>query len=267
MTVLLIYLFVGAFAGTIAGLFGVGGGVVIVPALVFAFTLQGMPIEVLTHTAVGTSLATIVITSISSVKAHHQKGAVLWPVVAMLTPGICVGVWLGVQTAALISGAYLQLAIGCFLLLVSAQMGLGLKPAASRELPGRLALTGVGGIIGWVSALFGIGGGSMTVPYLSFCNVNMQKAVASSAACGLPIALVGAVSNGFSGFGHPAADEWATGYIYWPAFVGLAVASAPFAKVGAGLAHRLPADVLKRIFAAFLLCVGTIMILKGAQII
>lgn len=265
MMTLLIYLIVGAVAGTVAGLFGVGGGVVIVPALVLAFVLQGMSPEVLTHMAVGTSLATIVITSINSVRAHHAKQAVLWPVVASFAPGLCLGVFLGVHVAALIQGPHLQLAIGLFLLLVSAQMGFSLMPSGQRQLPNRGILACVGSVIGGISALFGIGGGSMTVPYLSFFNTPMAKAVATSAACGLPIALVGAATNVMSGWQHEALPAWSTGFIYWPALLGLGVASAPFTKLGAQLAHKLPPKQLKRIFAVFLLLVGSIMIVEGVS--
>lgn len=267
MMTLLIYLFVGAIAGTVAGLFGVGGGVVIVPALVLAFTLQGMSPDVLTHMAVGTSLATIVITSINSVRAHHAKQAVLWPVVASFAPGLCIGVFLGVQVAALIQGPYLQLAIGIFLLFIAAQMGFGLMPSGHRQLPQKGILAGVGSIIGGISALFGIGGGSMTVPYLSLFNTPMQKAVATSAACGIPIALVGACTNVMSGWQHEALPSWSSGFIYWPALIGLGLASAPFAKFGAQLAHKLPPQQLKRIFAVFLLCISIVMMVKGLGLV
>ena len=254
---LLLYLIVGGCAGVLAGLFGVGGGLIVVPSLVFAFGLQGVSPEVLTHLAVGTSLATIVITSISSVRAHHLAGAVLWPVVRLMAPGIAIGVWLGAMSAARLSGAHLQLIIGLFAWAVALQMGLGLKPKASREVPGPAALLAVGGGIGWASALFGIGGGSLTVPFLTRCNVVMQRAVATSAACGLPIALVGAAANAVEGWGRAGLPAWSTGFVYWPALLGIAVASAPAAKFGARLAHRWPAERLKKLFALLLLLIGT----------
>lgn len=261
--IILLYLLLGAIAGTVAGLFGVGGGVVIVPALIFAFSAQGLSPEVLTHMAVGTSLATIVLTSIGSAYAHHKKGAVPWPVFWAMAPGIALGVWLGVQTIVKFSGADLQLAIGCFLLLISLQMGFGLKPAPHRDLPGKPALFVVGGGIGWVSALFGIGGGSITVPWLNWCNMRMQQAVACSAACGLPIAIVGAASNIVAGWQHASLPAWSSGFVYWPAFFGIVLASTPFAVVGARLAHRLPADTLKRYFALFIFLVGSVMVARS----
>lgn len=253
---LLLYLILGAAAGVVAGLFGIGGGLLIVPVLVFSFGLQGMSPDVLTHVAVATSLATIVVTSISSVMAHHKKGAVRWELFKPLTVGILVGAVFGVFTADWLKGPHLQIAIGVFALLVSAQMAFGLKPQAGAESPGNNSLSMAGGFIGYASAIFGIGGGTLTVPYLTWKRVRMQEAVATSAACGLPIAIMGAITNVYVGWDEPSVAEWSLGYIYLPAFVGIAVTSSIFAKYGAKLAHSLPADKLKKIFAVFLFIVG-----------
>jgi len=260
--VFLVYLLLGVVAGVLAGLFGVGGGVVIVPVLLLAFAALDVPVTVATHLAVGTSLATIVVTSISSIRAHQQKGAVLWPVFWLLAPGLAVGVLIGAQAAARLSGPVLQLSIGVFLLLIGIQMGFGLAPPVRSQLPGRLALFGVGNVIGFASALFGIGGGSLTVPFLSYCDVRMQKAVATSAACGLPIALFGAIGNIVGGWHHTDLPAYATGFVYWPALVGIALASTPSARLGAQLAHRLPAEKLKRLFALFVASVGVYLIIE-----
>lgn len=254
--VLLLYLALGAVAGLLAGLFGIGGGLIIVPVLVFSFTYQGIPPEVLTHMAVGTSLATIVFTSISSVKAHQEKGGVRWDIFKPMAMGIIVGAVLGVFTAAELSGPVLQKVIGVFALVMAAQMGFGLKPKPSRDIPGSPGLIGAGAGIGWASAIFGIGGGSLSVPFLSWCNVRMQQAVGTSAACGLPIAVAAAITNIYKGWEHPSLPEWSAGFIYLPAFLGIVITSVYFARVGAKLAHKLPADVLKRIFALLLLVVG-----------
>lgn len=256
MTVL-IYLLVGSIAGLTAGLFGVGGGLVIVPALVFCFTALGFSPDYLMQMAVGTSLATIVVTSISSVRAHHQLGNVRWPLFWLIVPGIALGVYLGAQVAANLAGQFLQLIFGVFALTIALQMGLNIKPGPSRDLPGRVGLTAAGAVVGFVSALFGIGGGSMTVPFFSWCNVRMQQAVATSAACGLPIALVGASANTYVGWGRESLPEYSTGFIYWPAFFGIVLTSAVFARVGARLAQRLSPLMLKRCFATFLLVVGS----------
>ncbi|MFT6592193.1 MAG: putative membrane protein YfcA [Zhongshania sp.] len=255
--ILLVYLAVGAVAGLSAGLFGVGGGLVIVPALVACFGFLAVAPEVAMQLAVGTSLATIVVTSMSSVRAHHQLGNIDWPCWRVLAPGIAIGVVCGVATAAILPGQVLKLAFGVFSLIIAAYMGFGVVPAASRQLPNPMGLTSAGVVIGYFSAMFGIGGGSLTVPYLSWCNVRMQAAVATSAACGLPIAVVGSVSNMVAGFGHQDLPVYSFGFIYLPAFVGIVLLSAPFAKLGAHWAQRLSPTRLKQCFAIFLLVVGS----------
>lgn len=252
----LLYLLLGGFAGVLAGLFGVGGGLIIVPVLVYSFTAQGFAPEVLTHLAVGTSLATIVFTSINSVLAHHRKGAVLWHIFIWMTVGILVGAVLGSLTAAAIQGPMLQKIIGTFAIVMAIQMALDYKPKASRDVPGKPGLGIAGVVIGWASAIFGIGGGSLTVPFLAWRSVPMPQAVATSAACGLPIAISGALSFMFVGWQAPALPEWSLGYVYLPALVGIAATSMFFARVGANLAHRLPPRVLKRLFALQLFGVG-----------
>ena len=253
---LLLYLVLGSAAGVLAGLFGVGGGLIIVPVLVLSFTAQGMAPEILTHMAVGTSLATIVFTSINSLLEHHRKGAVRWPLFRWLTLGILLGAALGALTAALIQGPWLQKIIGTFAIVVAVQMALDLKPKASRGVPGKPTLTVAGGVIGWASAIFGIGGGSLTVPFLVWRSVPIQQAVATSAACGLPIAIAGALSFMFTGWGNPNLPPWSVGFVYLPALLGIAMTSMFFARLGARLAHRLSPLLLKRLFALLLLSVG-----------
>ncbi len=263
LTLLLYYLAVGALAGLAAGLFGVGGGLVIVPVLVLSFVSVGFDAAVLTQLAVGSSLATIVLTSVSSAWTHQRLGNVVWPVFRVLAPGVVVGVWLGVNTAGRLDGGVLQLAFGVFALLVAAQMGLGLQPRPERQLPGPLGLGVVGGGVGYVSALFGIGGGSMTVPYLTWCNLAIQRAVGTSAALGLPIAVAGVLSNIWVGWGREGLPAWSTGFVYWPAVLGIVLTSIPCARVGARLAQRWPAQRLKRGFALFLCLVGVQFIVRN----
>jgi uncharacterized membrane protein YfcA len=242
----------GAFAGVLAGLLGVGGGLVIVPVLALLFQRTGMAPPVIMHLAVGTSLATIVFTSLSSIWAHHRRGAVLWPVFARLLPGIIAGALLGALIADRIPSDRLRLVFGLFELTVALQMWLSLRPSPHRALPGRAGMGMAGGVIGAVSAVVGIGGGTMTVPFLQWCNVPMRQAVATSAACGLPIAVAGAVGFVATGWEEALLPAWSSGYLYWPAFVGIVAASVLFAPLGARLAHRLPAAHLKRFFALFL---------------
>jgi uncharacterized membrane protein YfcA len=261
--IIIFYLALGAIAGFMAGLFGIGGGLIIVPALVYAFTLQGLAPEVLTHMAVATSLATIVVTSVSSVLAHHNARAIQWNTFTVIAPGILLGAWLGAQIAGLLSGATLRILLGFFILIIAAQMGSGVKASPQREVPQGLGLSFVGLFIGGISALFGIGGGSLTVPFLSYCNVRIQSAVATSAAVGLPIAVAGALGSIFAGLDNSYLPEKSIGYVYGPAFLGIIAASALMAPIGAKLAHKLPADKLKKLFAVFLVLIGIEFIIQS----
>ena len=250
------YLALGAFAGTLAGLFGIGGGLIIVPVLIFTFGLQGISPEIVPHLAVGTSLATILFTSVSSIRSHHRHGAVRWDLFRPMTVGIIAGALIGAWTASLMSGPALELVIGVFVILVGFKMFFQVDPKPGRDVPGIAGLGVAGGGIGWASAIFVIGGGTLTVPYLSWCNVRMQQAVGTSAACGLPIAIAGALGNIWTGWQNPVLPELSVGFIYLPALTGIIFTSVFFARVGANLAHRLNPRVLKRIFSIMLLLVG-----------
>lgn len=252
----LLYLLLGAGAGVLAGLFGVGGGIIIVPVLVFSFTAQGFDPAILTQMAVGTSLATIIFTSINAVREHHRKGAVNWAIVRWMGLGIVIGAGLGALTAKSIHGEYLQKIIGVFAIAVAIQMAFSLKPKATRGVPGKVGLGAAGAVIGWASAIFGVGGGSMTVPFLSWRSVPMQQAVATSSACGFPIALASALSFILLGWHDPRLPAWSLGFVYLPALLGIALTSMFFARYGVRLAHRLSPVLLKRLFALLLVSVG-----------
>ncbi len=258
----LIYILLGAFAGIVAGLLGVGGGLIIVPVLAFVLSRAGVDAGVVMHTAVGTSLATIILTSISSVRAHHQHGAVLWPVFARLTPGIIAGAFMGALVADAMPTKTLRLFFAVFEITVAAQMAFSILPHAARDLPGRAGMSLAGVVIGGVSAIVGIGGGTLTVPFLVWCRIKMQKAVATSSACGLPIAVAGMAGFVFTGWNDPRLPEWSLGYVYLPAWFGVVVASVATAPIGARLAHRLPAPVLKKIFAGLLFILGIRMMMS-----
>ncbi len=262
MEVWLIYLAIGAVAGIIAGLLGVGGGLIIVPVLVYLFTRQGMDPSFVVHMAVGTSLATIVFTSISSIYAHHKRAAVHWSVFWRITPGIVFGALMGAVLADLMPAHFLRRFFAIFEWLVAWQMLVGFKPSPGRGVPGMAGLTGAGGAIGCISSLVGIGGGTMTVPLLVWSNMRMREAVATSSACGLPIALAGAVGFVATGWDR-ALPAQSLGYLYLPAFVGIVITSMLFAPVGAHLAHRLPGQVLKRVFAIVLVLLGIYMVASG----
>ncbi len=251
-----IYLGLGTIAGLLAGLLGVGGGIVIVPTLIWALHFQGVTESVLMHLAIGTSHATIIITSLSSIRAHHRRKAVLWPVFRRLAPSIVIGAFLGVAIADALPGRTLQLIFGVFDLYVATQLSLKTSANSQRELPGRPGMLAMGGVIGTISAVVGIGGGSVTVPFLSWCNISIRNAVATSSACGLPLAI--ASTSGFiiAGWNEPNLPNWSLGYVYGPALLGITAASMSFAPVGAKLAHTVPTTMLKKVFAVFLAIVG-----------
>lgn len=253
----LFYLGTGAFAGVLAGLLGVGGGVIIVPLLVFTFSAQHLPEAYILHLALGTSLASIIFTSISSLRAHHRRGAVNWPVVKGISPGILVGTFLGSWVAAQLSTGFLKGFFVLFLYYVATQMLLDIRPKPHRQMPGRGGMFGVGSVIGGVSSLVGIGGGSLSVPFLIWCNLPMHHAVGTSAAIGFPIAVAGAAGYLVNGLMADGLSSGAVGFIYLPALIGIALASICTAPLGVRLAHSLPVPRLKKAFAVFVLLMGT----------
>jgi uncharacterized protein len=256
MEALLIFALTGAAAGVLAGLFGVGGGLIMVPALAFVLPHQGVAPAVVMQVAIGTSLAVISATSVSSMLAHQRRGGVLWPAFRLIAPGLALGAVAGALTAHALPGGVLQRIVGVGALLVAIQMFLDLQPHAARALPGPAGLLGAGAVIGALSSLIGIGGGSLTVPFLSWRGVEIRKAVGTAAACGVPIAWAGAaafVATGWDVAGRPPPS---LGYVSLNGFAGLAIASVLTAPLGARLAHRLPPRALKRAFAGLLTVVG-----------
>ncbi|HSG10328.1 MAG TPA: sulfite exporter TauE/SafE family protein [Gammaproteobacteria bacterium] len=250
------YLLTGALAGLMAGLLGVGGGLVIVPALAWLFVLQGFEPVTLMHFAVGTSLAVIVPTAVSSLLAHHRRGSVDWTTVKHLTPGIVLGGLAGAALARLLSSTGLAVFFGLFEIAVAAQLLIGARPVAHHALPGRSGMGVAGSVIGLVSALLGIGGGTLTTPFLIWNGVDIRRAVGTSASCGLPVALAGAAGFAIAGLDTPVQPGLNTGFIVWPAMAAITLASVLLAPTGAALAHRLPRRVLQQVFAVFLLLVG-----------
>lgn len=259
---ILILLILGIVAGILAGLLGVGGGIVIVPILVWVLsTHQNIPQIHLMHIAIATSLATIVITAISSIIAHQKHQAIEWDVVKKLTIGIVIGALSGAMIVNMISTEVLRVIFSLFVLIVALQMGFSVQPAPHRHLPNWLGTNFVGILIGHLSALVGVGGGSLTVPFLVWCNLPMRHAIATSAACGLPIAVAGTLGFIITGWDYTNFATGQMGYVYLPAFLTIATASLLFAPLGAKLAHTLPVTLLKRFFALFLALVGIKMLL------
>jgi uncharacterized membrane protein YfcA len=251
----ILYLSVGALAGFLSGLFGLGGGIIIVPALIFVFTANGLPLEVITHLAIGTSLATIVITSIASTYTHHQKDSVLWGLTRWLIPGLLLGSILGGLLAASLSGSTLQLLFGALMIVVAMQL-LVSQDVGTIKTPGKFHLSTGGIFIGTLSSLLGIGGGTLTTPFLASFGIKIRQAVATSAACGLPIAIAGSATYLVTGMNSTLVPEGSLGYIFIPAWLGIVLTSMPFARVGALLAHRINERRLKQLFAGIILILG-----------
>jgi len=249
----LAYPLLGIVVGFLAGLFGVGGGSVMVPMLTSLFLAQGFPREQMVHMALGTSMASIVLTSASSLRAHHMRGAVGWEIVRQITPGILAGTFFGTFIAARLDTVPLAVFFACFLAFVASRMLRDSKPKPSRELPSRIGMTAVGLFIGFISALVAIGGGSLSVPFMIWCNVEARRAIGTSAAIGFPIAVAGTagyLANGWAAEGMP---PYTLGYIYLPALVlvgGVSMLAAPF---GARCAHRMPVTTLRKLFAVILI--------------
>lgn len=262
MTEIILYLLTGAAAGLSAGLLGIGGGLIIVPILFFIFSQQAVPSDHVMHMALATSLATIIVTSLSSARAHHKRGAVLWPVVFSLSPGILIGAWLGAVFASGLSSGILRPVFGLFELLVAAHLLINYKPATHAATISRIRSFTGGTIIGGISSVVGIGGGTLTVPFLLWHDIPVRQAVASSAACGFPIALAGTAAYVVSGWNTAGLPGYTLGYVNLPAFALIIITSIVSAPVGAGLAHRLPEKTLRIVFAMFLLALSLKMLLS-----
>jgi len=251
----LLYPLIGAIAGLMSGLLGIGGGIIVVPALAFVFKLAGMPSGYIMHFAIGTSLAVMILTACSSIRAHHALHNILWSVWLRLMPGVVIGVVLGIFFASLLPTLILQRLFGLFLLVISIQIFLLLKPKPTRQLPRWRLMSFVGLLIGAKSGLLGVGGGAITIPFLTYCNVPMRKASGTSVACTLPIAIAGTIGAILVG-GHAVPIPYAIGYVYWPAFLAVSIVSVLVAPLGAKLAVHTNTKVLKRLFAVVIFGIG-----------
>jgi uncharacterized membrane protein YfcA len=260
------YLLLGCFAGLIAGLFGVGGGLIIVPALLFLFRQQQIAATGLMQLALGTSLATIIVTSLASIHAHRRHGNIRWELFRRLTPGLVVGVLCGSWIADRIDGDILRIGFSVFVIAVAVQMAFELRPVGRRQLSGNAEPTLAGAVIGLVSALVGIGGGSMTTPYLLWNTIPIRQAIGTSAACGLPIAVFGSLGYALAGMDAGHLPAGSSGYIYWPAWLGIVSTSMLFAPLGARLTGVMPSRALKRLFALLLVLVALRLLLGSSTV-
>ena len=242
----------GACAGFLAGLIGIGGGMIMVPFLSFVLTAKGFPEEYILKMGVATSLATICFTSLSSVRAHHQRGAVLWPVVKLFAPGILLGSLIGAQIAVAMPTKALSVLFAIFVIFSATQMFLDRKPKPTRVLPPGLGMFGMGNLIGLLSSLVGAGGAFVSVPFMTWCNVKIHQAVGTSAALGFPIAFAGTMGYIWAGQNMPDMPPGAFGYLYVPGLVVISLASICTAPLGARTAHRMDIRPLKKAFAVVL---------------
>ena len=254
----LIYVLLGAFVGFFAGLLGIGGGAIMVPLLVLLMDAQGLPKDQILHLAVGTSMSTILFTSISSMRSHGKRGSIRWDVFRSMVPGILLGGLIGAALASHIPSAALAVAFTCIIFVAATNMILDRQPHPSRQLPGWAGLFGVGG----VSSIAAMGGAFASVPFMVWCNLPMIQAIGTAAALGFPIALAGTAGFIFNGLHDTGLPPWSLGYIYVPAMLGIVVTSMLMAPVGAATAHRLPTRQLKRIFAVLLYLLATRMLIK-----
>jgi uncharacterized protein len=250
--IILVSVLLGIFSGLLAGLFGIGGGLIIVPVLIILFTAHSFPEDLVMLMAVATSLATIILTATASVLAHHRLGSVVWSKVFYLSPGIMAGAAFGAIIAKHISAGSLRTILAIFLLYVAIQMALQVKPKPVLVKQSRALDLLAASFIGLLSSIVGIGGGTLTVPYLVRGQMLMRNAVAVSSACGLPIAVAGTVSYAVLGWNALGLPEWSLGYVYLPIFIGTGFSSIATAPIGAKLAHKLPAVKLKRYFSMLL---------------
>jgi uncharacterized protein len=243
------YLIIGVLAGFLAGLLGIGGGALIVPLLVFVFTAQGFPPEHLLHVALGTAMASIVFTSLSSMRAHNAHGAVDWRIARALAPGLLAGSFGAALLAGLIPTRPLAMLFTALVVFVGTQLLLDLKPSNTRELPATAGLFLAGTIIGGVSSLAAAGGAFLAIPFLAWCNVPLRRAIGTASATGFPIALAGSAGYVAQGWRAAGLPEASLGYVHLPALGAVAMMSMLAAPFGARLAHRMPVKRLRMVFA------------------
>ncbi|MDL2210633.1 sulfite exporter TauE/SafE family protein [Desulfovibrio sp. OttesenSCG-928-O18] len=260
MITLVVYLVLGVFVGILAGLLGIGGGVILVPILDFTLPFENINATVIHHMALATSMASIMFTSLSSTRSHNKRGTVRWDIVKAMAPGLLIGTLAGTFVVSGIPTKPLKIIFAVFLTYTSIQMIMDLKPKASFHLPGKIGLLLAGLAIGTVSSFVGIGGGALIIPFLVMCNVPMINVIGASAAMGFPIAIAGTAGFIINGWGNQLLPDYSLGFIYLPALIGLVAASMLCAPLGVKLSHSLPVKTLKRCFGVILFAMAARMI-------
>ena len=250
----------GSISGFLAGLLGIGGGMILVPFMILVFNHQGFNQEVIVHMAIATGMATILFTTTSAIWAHHKHGSIDWKLVASLSPGLVVGSLIGgSEIFEALNTSWLSLFFAIFIVYTSIQMLLNKKPKAGRELPGKAGLFSFGAFAGGLASLVGAGGAFITVPFMLWCNVKPHVAMASSSGLGFPIAAAATVGYMYGSWGHPNLPSGSLGFVYLPAVVCIAVVSIFTAPLGAKMARKLDVAQLKRIFGVMLLMLAAFM--------
>lgn len=250
------YFLLGMLAGFLAGLLGIGGGSIVVPGLVLMFQLENMPADSIMHMAAGTSLAAMVVSACVAMFAHLRRGIEIWSIYKRMILGVIFGTLCGVALASILYSRTLEMLFGIIISLMALWMFSGFNPSPHRQLPGMFGMLSIGSLIGLKSGMFGIGGGVISVPFLTYCNVSLRQILGVSIAISFTVAIIGSASFMLAGMPQIDLPKWSTGYVYWPAATGIAIISPIFAILGTKLSHRLPVEILRKIFAVFLLIVG-----------
>ncbi len=256
----LAYLVIGLAVGFFAGLLGIGGGAVMVPMLVFVFDAQGLPADHIMHIALGTAMATIMFTSVASMRAHHAHGAVDWSIARAMAPGILFGAFFAALLAGFIPTRPLAVMFTALVFYAATQILFDLRPKRTRELPGPSGLFVAGATIGGVSSLLAAGGAFLCIPFLAWCSVPLRRAIGTATAVGLPIAIAGTLAYLLQGLRVAGLPEASVGYVYLPALALIVVMSMAAAPLGARVAHRVPIKRLRVVFAILLYALATRML-------
>jgi uncharacterized membrane protein YfcA len=258
----IIFLALGSFTGVVAGLFGIGGGGIIVPVLTIVLLSLGFNEEDVVKVALGTSMAIISITSVSSFRAQHKKKAVRWDLFRLITPGVIVGTFVFTFIASNVDSFYLSLFFAIFMLYAVLSIFLGNKPQPKGIHIGKIGQLIAGFVIGGLSALVSIGGGMLSVPYLVKQGIDIKKAIGTSSAIGFPLAVSGTLGYIINGFEYTSLENMMLGYVYIPAFISIAIASYITAPIGVHLSHKLPVPTLKKVFGVLTLLLSINMIME-----
>ncbi len=260
--IVLICLAIGVFAGFVAGLLGLGGGTVVVPTLYYVLPYVGVRDEVLMSVALGTSFATIVISTMSAAQQHHKNGNVDWAVAKTLVPALMLSVFISSLFVSSLPKDYLTKIFAVIMMYLALKMLISLKKQPANKALTTQSTLIAGGVIGTISSMAGVGGGAFIVPFLNSRGIALKRAIGTSSVCGSLLGLAGAMSFVISGWGNPLLPNYSLGYVYLPALLGITFSSYFTSKIGANVADKLPVPILKRVFAVFLIFVGLSMLFK-----